>query len=246
MNKRLASAVIAVGLAGGGAAGVLFGAPSISSAQTATTQPSAATADPAAPAAGTNARPDRGAIVTNALKTLVDNGTITQVQSDAVAAALQAAAPQGGQGGQGGHGGPQGDHAGGPSGQPGGRGQNLDIAATALGITAADLKTALDGGQNIAQVAASKGVDVQKVIDALVADYSTKENAEVATGDHTQAEVDAKIVEAKTRITDMVNGKAPTRPAGAAGAPGTGTRPAKVAGSAPAPSTTATTATATN
>jgi hypothetical protein len=233
MNKRLASAVIAVGLAGGGAAGVLFGAPSISSAQTATTQPVAATADPAVPVAGTTARPDRGAIVTNALKTLVDNGTISQAQSDAVAAALKAAAPQGGQGG---HGGPQGDHAGGPGGpggQPGGRGQNLDVAATALGMTATDLKTALDGGQNIAQVATAKGVDVQKVIDALVADYSTKENAEVATGDHTQAEVDAKIVEAKTRITDMVNGKAPTRPA-------------KIAGSAPAKSNTATTAAATN
>ena len=41
--------------------------------------------------------------------------------------------------------------------------------ATALGISEADLQTALQAGKSIAQVATEKGVSVQKVIDALVA-----------------------------------------------------------------------------
>ena len=51
---------------------------------------------------------------------------------------------------------------------PGG-GHNRAAVATALGISEADLQTALKAGKSIAQVATEKGVSVQKVIDALVA-----------------------------------------------------------------------------
>src|SRR4051794_17858614 len=44
-------------------------------------------------------------------------------------------------------------------------GPNLDAAATALGITTDELKTELESGKTIAQVASDKGVDVQTVID---------------------------------------------------------------------------------
>ena len=73
----------------------------------------------------------------------------------------------------------------------------LTAAADAIGITADELKTAIEGGQTIAQVAEANGKSVQSVIDALVAQ---------ATTDLTQ------------RITDMVNGVQPEAPADAAGA----------------------------
>ena len=56
------------------------------------------------------------------------------------------------------------------------------MAATAIGITQDELKTALEGGQTIAAVAQSKGKDPQVVIDALVASAKTRLDAEVASG----------------------------------------------------------------
>jgi hypothetical protein len=206
MNKKLAAATIVAGLGIGGFAGTILGNPSVSSAQTAgsTVAPAAtgtAAADPAA-------RPKPFA---DAIAGLVTDGTLTQAQADKVTAALVAARPAGDHGGREGRGGPGGA----------GRGAQLTVVAATLGITEADVQTALQGGQTIAQVAASKNVDVQKVVDAIVADFKTKEQAEVATGDHTQAEVDAKVAEFTTHVTDMVNGK---MPAGGKGGPGMGGR----------------------
>ncbi|MBA2282966.1 MAG: hypothetical protein H0W25_17290 [Acidimicrobiia bacterium] len=64
-----------------------------------------------------------------------------------------------GPGGPGGHG---------PGGHGFGRGHQLDAAATAIGITADELRTELEGGATVAEVAAAHGVEVQTVIDAMV------------------------------------------------------------------------------
>jgi hypothetical protein len=48
-------------------------------------------------------------------------------------------------------------------------GEQLAVAAEAIGISEDELRTALEDGQSIAQVAESNGVDVQTVIDAMVA-----------------------------------------------------------------------------
>ncbi|MET0902177.1 MAG: hypothetical protein ABWZ52_02960, partial [Acidimicrobiales bacterium] len=53
--------------------------------------------------------------------------------------------------------------------KPHGPGVQLSVAAEAIGITEDELRTALEGGQSIAQVAEANGVDVQTVIDAMVA-----------------------------------------------------------------------------
>jgi hypothetical protein len=170
--------------------------PTISGAQsTTTTAPSTTSSTPAD-------RPDRSAWITDALAPLVSNGTITQAQADAVVAALQAAAP---------------DH--GPGGRHGMK--HLDAAAEALGVTTDELRTAIEGGQTIAQVAESKGVAVQTVIDAMVADVKEHLAAEVAEGDLTQAEADQKLAQATERITAFVNGTAPTPPAPASTTPPT-------------------------
>jgi len=144
----------------------------------------------------TGARPEPGTMLKARLQTLVDDGTLTSTQLDAVVTALEAARPMGGHddGGMGGrgHGGP------GMGGRHGGmRQEMLTTAADAIGITADELKTAIEGGQTIAQIAEANGKSVQSVIDALVAQ---------ATTDLTQ------------RITDMVNGVEPAAPTEAAGA----------------------------
>ena len=140
----------------------------------------------------TGARPDKAAMLKARLQTLVDDGTLTSSQLDAVVAALEAARPMGGGHEGRGHGG---QNHGGARGEK--RQERLTTAAEAIGITAEELKTAIEGGQTIAQVAEANGKSVQSVIDALVAQ---------ATTDLTQ------------RITDMVNGVKPAAPADAAGA----------------------------
>ena len=186
MNKnRLATYGLLAGLLGGGIAGVAFGAPGFASAQTAD---SSTTADLAG-------RPNRGQFLADTLAPLVSDGTITQVQADAVIAALEAAKPAGG-------------HRGGPGGPGRGPG-NLEAAAGALGISADELRTALEGGQSLAEVARSKGIDVNQVVSALVADLQAHLAEHVAAGDMTQAEADEKLANATERIRAFVNGEAP-------------------------------------
>jgi hypothetical protein len=60
-------------------------------------------------------------------------------------------------------------------------------------------------------VAEANGVDVQKVIDALVAEAQAHLDEEVAEGDLTQAEADAKKAALVERVTEMVNNPRPVR-----------------------------------
>jgi hypothetical protein len=145
----------------------------------------------------TGARPDKATMLKVRLQTLVDDGTLTSSQLEAVVAAVEAARPMGGGHEGRGHGGQNHGRLG-MGGQRGEKRQEmLTSAAEAIGITAEELKTAIKGGQTIAQVAEANGKTVQSVIDALVAQ---------ATTDLTQ------------RITDMVNGVKPAAPTDAAGA----------------------------
>ena len=124
--------------------------------------------------------PARQAKLREALQTLVDAGTLTSSQVEAIVAALEAARPAGDQDhesddGHQGRGGPKGER----------RQEMLAAAAEAIGITTTELQTAVKSGQTIAEVAEANGKSVQSVIDALVAQ---------ATADITE------------HITDMVNG----------------------------------------
>jgi hypothetical protein len=242
--RRLAVFGLTAGLLGGGAAGLALTGSTLASAQTsdvtgtvsdpaattdstvasgdsstttsvpattasdpAASDPSTTTTAPAAPAtpapsSGSAAAP-KGDWAKSVLDGLVAKGTITQAQADEILAALQAARP---------------DHGPGPGGKggPHGFGRDLDAAAQALGMTADELRTALQGGQSLADVAKAKGVDVSKVVDALVAQLKAHLDEEVKSGKHTQAEADQILAEAKTRIDAFVNGTAP------AGGPGFG------------------------
>jgi DNA-binding CsgD family transcriptional regulator len=78
-------------------------------------------------------------------------------------------------------------------------------AATALGMTEAELKTELQAGKSIADVAKAKNIDLDTVIAKLTAAFKAHLDEEVASGKHTQAEADAKLAEFSTRVTTMVN-----------------------------------------
>ena len=100
----------------------------------------------------------------------------------------------------------RGDHAG-----PGRFGHNeavsdASVVATAIGITEADLNTALQGGQTIAQVAKAHNVATQTVIDALVQDGLDELAAQVKAGTITQAQADSMKTQVTQRATDQVNG----------------------------------------
>ncbi len=200
MKKKAAAAALAAGLLGGGAAGMILGSTGVSGAQETTTTVEQQAGDSGQSDATTSdaGRPDISEHFTSALAPLVEDGTITQAQADAVIAALaEAGPPEGGD-----HGGRGGMGRGGPG---------LDSAAEALGITADELRTELEGGATIAEVAAAKGVDVQTVIDAMVAGVKAHLDEEVASGEHTQAEADEKLADATQRITDSVNNGMPER-----------------------------------
>ncbi len=138
--------------------------------------------------------------IKSVLDGLVSSGTITQAQADAVTKALQDARPAM-------------DHEGGRWGGPGrggpGFGVALDEAAKALGLDLDALRTELQGGKTLAQIASDHGVDIQKVIDALTAAAKTKLDAAVTAGRLTQEQADARLAETTTRLKDLVDQQFP-------------------------------------
>lgn len=94
------------------------------------------------------------------------------------------------------------------------KGPHLEAAATALGMTPEELRTALQSGSTLADIAVSKKIDVQNVIDAVIADEKSEITAAVAAGRMTQAEADALLSKVVEHATAIVNGERPPRPFG--------------------------------
>ena len=211
MNKKLAGTGLAIGLVAGAGAGLILelsgnagaatgvsvsAAVGDSTADTTATSDTTATTDTSGTDSAAPVRPDPTTKLGEVLKPLVDDGTITQDQADKVIAAIVAARPAGG---------PFGGHRG-PGGFGGGiLGAGLDVVATTLGITPDEVRTALESGQTIADLAVSKGKTAQDVIDAVVAAATTKINAEVTAGHLTQTQADKLIANLTTIATDFVN-----------------------------------------
>jgi hypothetical protein len=108
-------------------------------------------------------------------------------------AGLPARGPHG-EGGKGGHGG------------KGGPGKFMTATlATTLKLTQEELKTQLRSGKSLADVAKAQSVDIADVKATLTSDFTAHLAEEVTSGEHTQAEADAKIAEFKTNLDTMVN-----------------------------------------
>jgi uncharacterized protein YidB (DUF937 family) len=96
-----------------------------------------------------------------------------------------------------------------------GTADDLSIVANAIGISESALKSALEAGQSIAQIATAHGVSPATVIDALVADETKEIDAAVPDGRLTQTQATALIGRLTTMITNLVNATFPG--AGASG-----------------------------
>jgi D-Tyr-tRNAtyr deacylase len=85
-------------------------------------------------------------------------------------------------------------------------GFGLDAAAKAIGVSEQTLQTDLKNGQTIAQVAKSKNVSTQKVIDAMVASAKSQLESQVKAG-HLSSDMEKKIESQLPKmITNQVNG----------------------------------------
>jgi hypothetical protein len=85
----------------------------------------------------------------------------------------------------------------------------LSTAATALGMTEDELRTALEAdGTTLADVAEEKGVDVGTLVDALVSAGQERIAAAVEDGRLTQEEADERLADLEERVTERVNEEA--------------------------------------
>lgn len=204
-GRRALAVGLAGGLLAGTAAGLVFGVPGLTSAA-----PDAVSAvvqqidENDAPLE--DAPAEMGTRLRESLQELVDAGTITAGQADAVTAYLVENRPERGEFGEG-HG--PGGHRGGPG--MFGRGVASEALTDLLGIDGEELRTQLHAGATLAEIAAAQGVEVQAVIDELVGEVEERVNNGVENGRIDQAEADEKLAEAEARITDMVNNGRPER-----------------------------------
>ena len=194
MRTKIAAVALTAGLAAGGVALVVPGSAFASGATTSTptTSPSTGATDPAA---------QRRSSIKDALKVLVTDGTITQAQADKVASTLSSShgMPGGWAGGRG--------MRGGWAGGRGMRGGHLspDALAGILGVTTTELRTQLQAGKTLTQIAQTKGISKADLINKLVAAAKTQLAADVKAGTITQAQADTATSALTADITNRVD-----------------------------------------
>ncbi len=203
------SAVIAItnplGLAGANQVAVQAGGQSTPGSSV----PNPSGGAPGAPGApGGHRGPGRGEVLNGILDDLVKDGTITQDQADKIKAKVKEKMATMGPKDDGGHG---------PGRMGPMIGQSLDEVAKVLGMTADEVKAGFKDGKTIADLAKAKGIDVQKVIDDLVAAATKKIDEAVAGGKLPADRADKVKAELKDHITRFVNEGPKGRPGGPGG-----------------------------
>jgi hypothetical protein len=81
----------------------------------------------------------------------------------------------------------------------------LDTAASYLGLTEAQLRTQLNNGKTLAQVAQAQNKSVDGLVNALVDAATKKLDAAVSAGRLTKSQEQSIIADLKTRVTSAVN-----------------------------------------
>ncbi len=92
--------------------------------------------------------------------------------------------------------------------------------ASYLGLTGDQIRTDLENGRTLAQIATAQGKTVTGLEDAIVADATTHLDAAAAAGDLTAAQETAKLADLQSHVADIVNSTGP--PAGGMRSPGGG------------------------
>jgi hypothetical protein len=180
IKRSVAITAIAASTLGGVAAGAAFFTPMIAGAQ-----------DDAVEAE--QAAPERGERISEALQVLVDDGTLTEAQRDAVVETLQNARPD--RGASHGHLGPRGSH--------GGAGEIAEI----LGLEGSEIREALRNGSSIADLAEAQGIDTADIVDAIVASAEERLDTAVENGRIDDAQAAEMLTQAAERAEDLVNGE---------------------------------------
>ena len=126
----------------------------------------------------------------------VKAGTLTRAQADAIEARIAAG---------------QGPGFGGPGPRGFGRmhhgGEGLTAAAAYLGLTEAQLRTQLESGKSLADIAkATSGKTVAGLVQAMVAAEKAELDKAVQAGKLTAAQEQRIAGQLEQRVTDMVNG----------------------------------------
>ena len=147
---------------------------------------------------------------TDLLKQAVTDGKLTQAQADTMLANLKLTLPSrlqtkfvaGMERGRGTR-----DDQGGP-GSRGDRGsQNgaqIAIVVKTLGITAEELRTELQAGKSVADVAAAKNVSISNIVDAVVAEQTTALKQAVTDGKLTQEQADQRLAMLKANLPKIL------------------------------------------
>ena len=183
-TTKLTASLIAASTLGGAAAGATLLAPGMAGALDGTT-----------PAEESETvRPEFGERITDALQPLVDDGTLTDAEVDAIVDALEEARPE--DGGRGQHG-------------PGQRGpgqRGAGAIADILGLEGSEIRDALQGGSTIADLAAEQGVAIVDVVVVLVAQTEERVAAGLDSGRIDQEKADEILANAEQHAEDLVNG----------------------------------------
>jgi hypothetical protein len=160
---------------------------------------------PASATSSGNAVTSRLAHIKGALSGLVSDGTLTQSQADKVAGTLDSKLRK--------HGVGRPDRPGRHFGAMGmtGMTQVRDAAAKALGLTTDKLRTALQSGKSLADVAKDQKVSVDSLVKAMVSATQDRLATAVKDGTLTQAQAERMKTSLTQRITDRVNDVRPDR-----------------------------------
>lgn len=177
-RKRTTAIGVAAGLLAGGAIGLAATMPSVTSAatddadaQVVALQDDGGTdteTDPETDTETPDERPEPGVKLRETLQPLVEDGTIDAAQADAVTEHLVENRP-----GR--------DHRAGRRGLDG-HGRNNAVVADLLGIDRETLRAELQAGKSIADIAEANGIEVQSVVDALIADAASHIDLAIAHG----------------------------------------------------------------
>lgn len=191
LKKKAVAAGLVAGMTAGLGAGLLLEVSGTAGASS--TAVESTTADATDDTADSRAE-RRAARLQEVLAPLVEAGTITQAQADAVIAALAEAAPEfeGRHGRHGGHGDRRGAGM-------------IGVVVDTLGMTFEDLRTAVADGQTLAEIAAANGSSGEELIAALVERLEIRLADHVADGELTEAEAAERLADATAKITEFVN-----------------------------------------
>jgi hypothetical protein len=185
MRKLVAVGLVTAGIATGSVAVAAVAPLTFASAQTDGSGSTTTTA-PSTPAPNSTPKQHDG-IFANALKALVADGTITQDQADKIQARVQQDAQQA------------------RTQRKEARSEELDKIAGVIGISADDLKSQLQSGKTLAQIAGDK---TDAVVQTLTADANARIDQAVANGKLSADKAATLKTQTANRISQAVqNGK---------------------------------------